>query len=249
MLANWLVLDSIVLEGYKAAAISSQHPAPLSLPTSHPHLSLTSSPLSLPTRTYPHPSHLLTSSPLSLPTHTYPHPSHLLTSSLPHILTPLTPYPHISSPLSLAHILTPSHPHPSLLSQHFLPLDPQSLLGGYQCHWLNYQQGAKYLDNLFSYFNRVSLRKYQPSESIDYAIPGIYTPQPTPLPQNTPVEIRNVRTHYRTFTHTSAHSRIHTFLHIIMLIHTLTHSHTHIHVTSCTYRWRCVCGGVRWWRK
>jgi len=76
--------------------------------------------------------------------------------------------------------------------KHVLPLDPQSLLGGYQCHWLNYQQGAKYLDNLFSYFNRVSLRKYQTSESIDYALPGIYNPQPTPLPQNTPVEIRNM---------------------------------------------------------
>jgi len=76
--------------------------------------------------------------------------------------------------------------------KHVLPLDPQSLLSGYQCHWLNYQQGAKYLDNLFSYFNRVSLRKYQTSESIDYALPGIYNPQPTPLPQNTPVEIRNM---------------------------------------------------------
>ena len=133
MLANWLVLDSIVLEGYKAAAISSQHPPLTPYPhiltsLSHPHPSH-----SLPTHIltpltpYPHISsplslaHSLTSSPLSLSSH--PHPSHSLTSSLPHSLTssplslPTRTYPHPSHLLtsSLPHILTP-HSSPSTSS-------------------------------------------------------------------------------------------------------------------------------------
>ena len=67
------------------------------------------------------------------------------------------------------------------------------MLSGYQRYWLSYQQGAKYLDNLFSYFNRVSLKKYQPSDAIDYVLPGIYAPQLTSVAPDTPVEIRNVR--------------------------------------------------------
>ena len=86
-------------------------------------------------------------------------------------------------------------PPPSLPpSQQLSCLDAHSMLKAYQRHWLNYQQGAKYLDNLFSYFNRVSLKKYQPSETIDYVLPGIYVPQLTGTSENTPVEIRNVGT-------------------------------------------------------
>lgn len=66
------------------------------------------------------------------------------------------------------------------------------MLVGYQRHWLSYQQGAKYLNNLFSYFNRVPLKKYQPSESIDYALPGIYVPQLTGVSHDALVEIRHV---------------------------------------------------------
>lgn len=45
-------------------------------------------------------------------------------------------------------------------------LTSQSLVSSYQHHWLCYQQGVKYLDNLFSYFNRVPLRKYQPQHDM-----------------------------------------------------------------------------------
>ena len=100
---------------------------------------------------------------------------------------------------------------------------------------MNYQHGAKYLDNLFSYFNRVSLRKYQTSESIDYALPGIYNPQPTPLPQNTPVEIRNVR-NVSPLTQTT--TRICTHLHT-QHTHPHTYTHTHTDGTACME----VCDG------
>ena len=57
------------------------------------------------------------------------------------------------------------------------------MLASYQKHWLSYQQGAKFLHNLFSYFNRVSLKKYkmtEPDSSLE-AILGGPTPAPPPL--------------------------------------------------------------------
>ena len=67
------------------------------------------------------------------------------------------------------------------------------MLSAYQRHWLNYQLGAKFLNNLFGYFNRVSLKKYQINEeTTDYALPAILQPPVAPPPPGTPVEIRNV---------------------------------------------------------
>lgn len=73
-------------------------------------------------------------------------------------------------------------------------LESQSLLSIYQHHWLRYQQGAKYLDNLFSYFNRVPLRKYQPQPDVlPCHVMGIATPPgPTPNSTDTPIQIRYV---------------------------------------------------------
>ena len=68
----------------------------------------------------------------------------------------------------------------------------------YRKHWKRFQQGAKYLDNLFNYFNRVSLNKYHCMEGVDYPVPGL---PPSPLashgPPDTqqttsPLEIRHV---------------------------------------------------------
>ena len=68
-----------------------------------------------------------------------------------------------------------------------------SMLSSYQRHWLNYQLGAKFLNNLFGYFNRVSLKKYQINEeTTDYALPAILQPPVATPPPGTPVEIRNV---------------------------------------------------------
>ena len=67
------------------------------------------------------------------------------------------------------------------------------MVSSYQHHWLNYQQGAKYLDNLFGYFNRVSLRKYKTSdETTDYNLPVMFLAPVNMPPPGTPVEIRNV---------------------------------------------------------
>ena len=41
-----------------------------------------------------------------------------------------------------------------------MSLDLKSLLRRYHNYWMLYRQGAHYLDNLFSYFNRVSGRGY-----------------------------------------------------------------------------------------
>lgn len=92
---------------------------------------------------------------------------------------------------------TPSiKPHPSAppITQALSQQDAHhALLSTYQKHWLSYQQGAKYLDNLYGYFNRVSLRKYKiTEETTDYALPGILLPPVATPPPGTPVEIRNV---------------------------------------------------------
>lgn len=70
----------------------------------------------------------------------------------------------------------------------------QSLLWSYQDHWLRYQQGTKYLDNLFSYFNRVPLRKYQPrQDTLPCHVIGIPMPHgPTPKNDDTPIQIRHM---------------------------------------------------------
>ena len=65
------------------------------------------------------------------------------------------------------------------------------MLASYQKHWLSYQQGAKFLHNLFSYFNRVSLKKYKMNEP-DNSLEAILGGQPPTLPPGCPLEIRNV---------------------------------------------------------
>ena len=87
-------------------------------------------------------------------------------------------------------ITTPTYPSPQdLAKQDSL----HSMLSAYQRHWLNYQLGAKFLNNLFGYFNRVSLKKYQINEeTTDYALPAILQPPVATPPPGTPVEIRNV---------------------------------------------------------
>ena len=69
------------------------------------------------------------------------------------------------------------------------------LVSGYQQHWLRYQQGAKYLDNLFSYYNRVPLRKYQPHQDVmPCHVIGIATSHGvTPKSADAPIQIRHVR--------------------------------------------------------
>ncbi|CAI8030244.1 Cullin-2 [Geodia barretti] len=60
--------------------------------------------------------------------------------------------------------------------------DSRGMLASYQKHWLSYQQGAKFLHNLFSYFNRVSLKKYkmtEPDSSLE-AILGGADPRTSP---------------------------------------------------------------------
>ena len=65
------------------------------------------------------------------------------------------------------------------------------MLASYQKHWLSYQQGAKFLHNLFSYFNRVSLKKYKMNEP-DNSLEAILGGQTSTLPPGCPLEIRNV---------------------------------------------------------
>lgn len=64
------------------------------------------------------------------------------------------------------------------------------MLSSYQKHWLSYQQGAKFLHNLFAYFNRVSLRKSAVPDNSLEVILGSKTA--TPTSQDDPLEIRNV---------------------------------------------------------
>ena len=64
------------------------------------------------------------------------------------------------------------------------------MVQAYQKHWLAYRQGVRYLDNLFSYFNRVVLAKYRPSTT-DPAIPSPQTPQ-RKLSVDSPIEISQV---------------------------------------------------------
>lgn len=78
------------------------------------------------------------------------------------------------------------------LSNELLKLDSRSLLVRYHGYWTLYCQGAHYLDNLFSYFNRVHLNKYRPQDSLDYHVPGITLPPASPVDPNAPVEIRNM---------------------------------------------------------
>lgn len=70
----------------------------------------------------------------------------------------------------------------------------ESLLSSYQHHWICYQQGTKYLDNLFSYFNRVTLRKYQPQHDVlTCHVMGLATPLgPSHKTADTPIQIRYV---------------------------------------------------------
>ena len=63
------------------------------------------------------------------------------------------------------------------------------MVQAYQKHWLAYHQGVRYLDNLFSYFNRVVLAKHRPSS--DPAIPSSQTPQ-RKLSEDSPIEISQV---------------------------------------------------------
>ena len=67
-------------------------------------------------------------------------------------------------------------------------------MSGYQHYWVRYQQGAKYLDNLFSYYNRVPLRKYQPHHDVmPCHVIGIATPLgSTPKNSDAPIQIRHV---------------------------------------------------------
>jgi cullin 2 len=55
-----------------------------------------------------------------------------------------------------------------------------------------YRQAAHYLDNLFSYFNRVHLNKFRPQDSLDYHVPGITLAPVLPVDPHAPVEIRHV---------------------------------------------------------
>lgn len=73
------------------------------------------------------------------------------------------------------------------LYQQLYALEQGAMVQAYQKHWLAYRQGVRYLDNLFSYFNRVVLAKYRPSTT-DPAIPSPQTPQ-RKLSVDSPIEI------------------------------------------------------------
>ena len=66
------------------------------------------------------------------------------------------------------------------------------MLQAYQKHWLAYRQGVRYLDNLFSYFNRVVLAKYRPAAT-DAALATSQAPQ-RKLSVDSPIEIGQVCT-------------------------------------------------------
>lgn len=116
---------------------------------------------------------------------------------------------HSPLPPFLSRSLLPFVPPPlysSLsLSQHLNSLDLHTMLSSYHKHWLSYQQGAKFLHNLFAYFNRVSLRKYQQTD-LDNSLEAILGTQRSTASSSpgTPLEIRDVsmcpRTYIRTFT-------------------------------------------------
>lgn len=77
------------------------------------------------------------------------------------------------------------------ICQHLTTLEPHSMLSSYQKHWLSYRQGAKFLHNLFAYFNRVSLRKYKPVE-VENPLEVILCSQNATPPAGSPLEIRNM---------------------------------------------------------
>ena len=79
---------------------------------------------------------------------------------------------------------TPTH------RQQLSALEQGPMLQAYQKHWLAYRQGVRYLDNLFSYFNRVVLAKYRPSAT-DSALASSQAPQ-RKLSLESPVEISQV---------------------------------------------------------
>ena len=105
-----------------------------------------------------------------------------------------TPSAHMHLPTPLQ-ARTHTHTHTHTHTQSLSTLTGSPLLTSYHKHWLSYQKGAKFLDNLFSYFNRVPLRKYRPSlDTVDYALPGLLSiPKVTHTYGDTPVEIRQVR--------------------------------------------------------
>ena len=148
--------------------------------------------MSVSTSTQPH-SYTHTLMLTVLHTHKHPPthpPTHTPTTHTPththsHTHTSAHTYTHTHS-----HTHTPTHTHTQSLST----LNSTPLLASYHKHWLSYQKGAKFLDNLFSYFNRVPLRKYRPSvDSVDYALPGLLSiPKVTHTYGDTPVEIRQV---------------------------------------------------------
>ncbi len=66
------------------------------------------------------------------------------------------------------------------------------LLTAYHSHWLHYQKGAQFINNLFSYFNRVCLKKYALEvDVVDYPIPGL-VPVAKVTTADCPVLIRQV---------------------------------------------------------
>ena len=73
-----------------------------------------------------------------------------------------------------------------------MSLSGPPLLTAYHTHWLHYQKGAQFINNLFSYFNRVSLKKYSLEvDTVDYPIPGLL-PITKVTPPDCPVQIRQV---------------------------------------------------------
>ena len=134
---------------------------------------------------------------------------HYATCILAFLYSCLMPHPSGSKLLTNPHVI----PHPTpcwgwwgvtmigallwvcfCFTQQLLTEVPDShlLLLQYHQYWTHYSQGSRYLNNLFSYFNRVHLQKYRAPDSLDYHVPGITLAPPTPANPDDPVEIRNV---------------------------------------------------------
>ena len=117
--------------------------------------------------------------PLHIPT------KHYATCILAFLYSCLMPHPSGSKLLTNPHVI----PHPTpcwgwwgvtmigallwvcfCFTQQLLTEVPDShlLLLQYHQYWTHYSQGSRYLNNLFSYFNRVHLQKYRAPDSLDY---------------------------------------------------------------------------------